>query len=406
MQHDYDVVISGAGLAGCATAVLLNEIGLRTLIVERRRSAEHYKRLCGHYILGSAQSTLNRLGIHDSILEAGGTQSTTRAWSQDGGWVMPPGGEIDRAISLERSHLDPILRKRASESPLCDVAYGASVATAATSRDGSINLEISQSSARRAVRTRLLVGADGSSSRVANLVGAQRTTLPNNRFMYWAYFENARLHDPGTSQVWMLDPDVAVAFPTNHGKVQVGYFGHIEQLAQFEPDIVGEIAKRISVLPQAPDLSKAKVLRGPVGTPNYPLIERPAVPAPGVALVGDAALTSDPVVAVGCSWALRSAEFLADSLVGFAAGTTSLDDCLAQYQQRHSFFRRHQRLISIDSKNVRSANSVQRSVRRAATVDSYVATEMTQYINQNRTAMALLKPKILGRILKAKVSSL
>jgi len=36
--------------------------------------------------------------------------------------------------------------------------------------------------------------------------------------------------------------------------------------------------------------------------------------APGMALVGDAALAIDPLWGVGCGWALQSAEWLADSV--------------------------------------------------------------------------------------------
>ena len=35
--------------------------------------------------------------------------------------------------------------------------------------------------------------------------------------------------------------------------------------------------------------------------------------APGLALVGDAALATDPLFGVGCGWAFQSAEWLADA---------------------------------------------------------------------------------------------
>ena len=36
--------------------------------------------------------------------------------------------------------------------------------------------------------------------------------------------------------------------------------------------------------------------------------------APGLALIGDAALATDPLFGVGCGWAFQSAEWLADAV--------------------------------------------------------------------------------------------
>ena len=50
-----------------------------------------------------------------------------------------------------------------------------------------------------------------------------------------------------------------------------------------------------------------------------------------LALVGDAALAADPVGAIGCGWALQSAEWLAEALVA----EPSPDRALAAYRRRH-----------------------------------------------------------------------
>ena len=58
--------------------------------------------------------------------------------------------------------------------------------------------------------------------------------------------------------------------------------------------------------------------------------------APGLALIGDAALATDPLFGVGCGWAFQSAEWLADAVAPALGGDESLDEGLRRYRRRHS----------------------------------------------------------------------
>ena len=57
--------------------------------------------------------------------------------------------------------------------------------------------------------------------------------------------------------------------------------------------------------------------------------------APGLALVGDAAMAVDPLFGVGCGWAFQSAEWLADSVAPALRGDEPLQAGLARYRRRH-----------------------------------------------------------------------
>src|SRR5512135_3097572 len=65
MRDAYDVVIVGAGLAGCTAAILFGRQGLRVAVVEAHRNAATFKRACTHYIQPSALPTLRRLGLDE-----------------------------------------------------------------------------------------------------------------------------------------------------------------------------------------------------------------------------------------------------------------------------------------------------------------------------------------------------
>ena len=57
--------------------------------------------------------------------------------------------------------------------------------------------------------------------------------------------------------------------------------------------------------------------------------------APGLALIGDAALATDPLFGVGCGFAFQSAEWLADSISPALHGIESLENGLRRYRKRH-----------------------------------------------------------------------
>jgi len=83
-QHEYDVVVVGASLAGCTAAVLFGRAGLRVALVERHRTMSAYKSVCTHFIQPSGVPTLERLGVLPALREAGAVISGMEFWSRWG----------------------------------------------------------------------------------------------------------------------------------------------------------------------------------------------------------------------------------------------------------------------------------------------------------------------------------
>lgn len=72
-----------------------------------------------------------------------------------------------------------------------------------------------------------------------------------------------------------------------------------------------------------------------VGKINLPNVIHTPIAA-GLALVGDAALATDPLWGVGCGWALQSGEWLADSVAPALLGHEPLQRGLRRYRRCHS----------------------------------------------------------------------
>jgi 2-polyprenyl-6-methoxyphenol hydroxylase-like FAD-dependent oxidoreductase len=391
---DYDVAIVGASLAGSSAAIHYGQAGLRVALIERSRSIEAYKALCGHYVLGGTRPALERLGLWDRMIAAGAATSAPAIWTGTG-WVTPP-PDVPQAISLRRSHLDPMLREMAATTPGVDLLMGHTV-TGLIHRGRHVQGVLARRDDHEvAIDARLVVGADGHRSQVAALAGVKPTSAPNARFLFWGYYRGVRLRSPGQAALWLIDPHVAVAVPTDDDLVLLGAFPTKDRVEEFTDDRLGALERFFAALPDGPDLSHAARASKAIGTTDYPMIRRPPNPRPGMALIGDAATASDPVPAVGCGWAFRSAEWLTDTTIPALQGHTSLRAGLHAYARRHRFIAHHDRLIRTDARG-RPPNPIQRAIRQAALHDPDIATRLGRFSMRAGPVSQLLNPRTITR---------
>ncbi|MCW3069421.1 MAG: monooxygenase FAD-binding protein, partial [Solirubrobacterales bacterium] len=125
--EDYDAVIVGASLAGCATAILLARDGARVALVEQRPDAGAYKKICSHYIQASAVASLERLGLLEPMIGAGAVRSRVRLHTPWGLIEPPTASIVPSGINLRREILDPLIRETAANTPGVELILGHTV---------------------------------------------------------------------------------------------------------------------------------------------------------------------------------------------------------------------------------------------------------------------------------------
>jgi flavin-dependent dehydrogenase len=392
--EDYDVAIVGASLAGCTAAILLARSGARVALVEKSPDSQAFKRMCSHYIQSSAVATLERLGLLERMMQAGAVRSRVRLWTP-WGWIEPPEKSVvPSGINLRRERLDPLIRELAAETPGVELILGYTVQGLLREGDRVCGIQ-ARDTHRHTIelRTQLVVGADGRDSRVAKLAAVPTKIAPHGRFAYGGYYEGPPPAGAPSAALWLLDPDMAAAFPTDSGQTFYAAMPTNDRLPEFRSDPAAALEKFVAAIPDAPPIRASRLvgeMTGKIDMTN--VIHTPTTP--GLALVGDAAGALDPLWGVGCGFALQSSEWLADSVAPALSGAESLQQGLKRYRRRHARGLRGHTKTILDYATGRKINGGEKMLFSAATYDERTARVFQAFGSRNIAPMRMLASAI------------
>jgi 2-polyprenyl-6-methoxyphenol hydroxylase-like FAD-dependent oxidoreductase len=169
---EYDVLIVGARVAGASLALLLGERGHRVLMVDRSHFPSDT--MSTHFMSPRAVPLLARLGVLEDVEAAGFRRITrTRSYIDDCIVEAPAAPGVGYALAPRRDHLDSVLIDHA-------VKRGGVTFWERTRADGLIEEDgrvvgarVTSPGGRTSdIRARVVVGADGKYSKVAQWVQA------------------------------------------------------------------------------------------------------------------------------------------------------------------------------------------------------------------------------------------
>lgn len=409
---DYDVAIVGASIAGCTAATFLARAGAKVALLESHGDPKTYKRMCTHFIQSSGSPTIARLGLRDDI-EAAGAQPSAglNMWTRYGWISFVPDSTRSSTLrdhpgwNVRRETFDPMLRDLAAGTEGVELMLGHTVQSLL--RDGGRVrgvLARERDGVEHELRVRVVVAADGRDSSVAKLAEQPTKLKPHRRFGYFAYYRDTPLVTGSSPQLWLLDPDVAYAFPSDAGLTLLACMPHKDRLSEFRGDPEQAMVRLFDALPDGPRLDPAKRESKMMGKVEMPNVVRQTT-APGLAFVGDAALAADPLWGVGCGWALQSGEWLADVLApALRGGDAEIDGALSTYDARHrKGLDAHEKFCSAYS-NGHRFNPVEKLLFRAAARDEQLAERMTLMGSRWITPQQMLNPATVARIARVSLS--
>lgn len=337
MNNSPDVLVTGGSIAGCIAALCFAQQGLSVTVIEKKRAADSYKRLCTHFIQPSALPVLKRLGLDKRIEAAGGMRNKADIWTS-AGWIRSGNAytgnpDMPHGYNIERRILDPLLKQMLAENPL--IRFCAGYELCGVDEEVSNTVYVSNTAGKRLrINPRLIVAADGRYSRMAELLSNTGETRPNLRFACFAYFDNLPLQSGNHSQFWMMGRNMAFAYPLAGNRTLICLFIVSSDWPAWKNDLEKKLVHFTAALPDAPDMSKGRRVSAIYKTLDIPnLLRKPLWK--GVAFVGDAAMALDPMSGVGCGFAIQTASWLADIAGPALSGNGDLQTALQRYSDAH-----------------------------------------------------------------------
>jgi len=296
-----DVAIVGAGPAGSAAAVSLARRGYSVALVDKQSFPRD--KLCGDFLNPASWPLLSQLGVARDVLERPHqTVSYFRFALSSGRALSIPLGPHHETFGLgmRRSDLDHVLMKRA-------VRQGATVfercrPKTLTREVSGWRLVIDRADRPEPMSARMLIGADGRHSWVAQRVGLAGATAAG-RSVGFQWRARRRRESDDAVEIHLLDGGYAGVVGVDDETINVCVAIERKRLPSTAR---AEIAVR-AWLAQGPSLNE--VAGEPLGAvrSTYPVYFPPRHPcAERVLLVGDAARVSEPVTGEGVYLALWS----------------------------------------------------------------------------------------------------
>lgn len=396
----FDVIVVGARCAGSPTAMLLARNGHRVLLVDRA-SFPSDKPTSTHLVHPPGVARLRDWGLLDQLVAS--NCPPIRDYGLKTGPVdlmapLPGYDGIDVAYAPRRYVLDEILVRAAVQA---GVELREQVSVTGLLRDGDRVVGITgktHDGASFSEHASLVVGADGTNSRVARLVGAKeyRTRRPYLS-SFWTYWDGM---DVTQVPSWRDEQSYGFAWPTNDGLVLCGVawptadFTRLDRSDPSVPFFSALSRMDPAFAEKAHDARQAdRWLSGSV--PNFFRESH----GPGWALVGDASYSRDPCTATGITESLRGADLLAEEVDRALSGEVSMTRALTSYEVRRNAISLPYYEYTCDFASLRPYPPDVLQLMAAAADDPEQASALTGLFAQTTAPEQFFSIENIGRIL-------
>ena len=312
-DSDFDVVVAGAGMIGCACAVAMAQSGTRVALVDP--GPIDFSPSCPNRIRVSAvnlasENILRALGAW-SILKVG----SLSPFRQIDVWDAGSSGQITfRAADAGLAHLGHIIENGAITAALTtrlsqlgnvSCFAGDSIETFESDHD-SISIVLAS---KQNINAKLLVGADGAESRIRSLAEISVEKTPYNHQAIVATVSTELPHREAARQRF-LDTGPLAFLPLQDGRSSIVWscspqrFDELNGLddAAFSAALTDAFDNRLGTITLASNRT------------SFPLIKQHANQyiAPRIVLVGDAAHTIHPLAGLGANLGFADAAALTE----------------------------------------------------------------------------------------------
>jgi len=309
MTSDFDVIISGAGPAGCTAALALGSSGLRVALIEKERFPR--EKVCGDAIPAYVPKVLNTIGPEYAAAFKGLAGKNVADTCR---FVAPDRNAIDlkfpeNGFVCKRVIFDNFLFELVSGLPNTTVFQETAVRDIIINQDHALiragnNLELT---------ARLAIGCDGPAGIIRKRIETTRFNSGEGSVAARAYFKNVKDNQAGTLEFHFLRdylPGYFWIFPLPDNQFNVGLGMPSGLVSGKKKNIRNELTRIIETdLVLGPRFSDSEMV-GEIRGHFLPLLTRKkAVSGERFMLCGDAASLINPATGAGIGQAMQSGRF-------------------------------------------------------------------------------------------------
>ncbi len=318
----YDLIIVGAGPAGCAAAITAVRGGARVLLLERGRFPRH--KVCGEFVSAESLDLLHNLLASDQrhLVSAAPRIARGRIFADDAeleAEIRPP------AASITRFNMDSALWDSCNQS---GVEVCAECTVDAVEGAGPFKV----TTRGECFHGKALINATG---RWSNLTSSATRAEVNRAGVNKERWVGVKAHfrepsAPASVDLYFFDGGYCGVQPVRLAE-QNGSGVVINACAMVRADIATTLEEVLQCHPGLRERSRGwEPMMAPVSTSPLVFHEPEPVQA-GMLQTGDSATFVDPFIGDGISLALRSGALAAECLTPFFRGESSLEQAKAEY---------------------------------------------------------------------------
>jgi len=316
LTPDYDVITIGGGLGGATLAKAMAERGHRVLVLERE--TEFKDRVRGEQMASWGTAEARELGILDLLRKT--CAHPVSLWDI----YVGPARVIHRDLAETTpsrlpnlTFYHPAMQETliaAAESAGATVIRGARVTGVEPGRTPAVTFERNGTTVTASAR--LIAAADGRNSPARKWASfVERQDAPRLQIA-GVLLEDVGVPDD-TLQLHFQPSEgrLAILFPQGSGRVRAYFAAHTERPRLSGEDGYREMIDQFAAIGVDRDVFSKARMAGPLATFQGADSWVPGPYREGVALVGDAAATSDPAWGQGLSLTVRDVRVLRDCLL-------------------------------------------------------------------------------------------